>query len=178
MKVPHVPLSDEDESIRNWDKFFIGMCVYISQKSKDRSTKLGAVIVNDDNDILSVGWNGFCRGIDDEIEVWHSRPEKYYVTEHAERNAVFNAARIGVSLKGATLYLPFEPTPCTDCTRAVIQAGIKTIVGTNFKFTGKGRQWEENLDFANKMLSEADIDRVTIDVTGTDLDIRKFYGAE
>jgi dCMP deaminase len=175
MKVPHVPLLDQDKNMKNWDKFFIGMCIYISQKSKDRSTKLGAVVVNGENDILSMGWNGFPRGVDDDIEEWHGRPEKYYVTEHAERNAVFNAARLGISLKRATMYLPFEPTPCTDCTRAVIQAGITTIVGTNFKFTGKGTQWDENLAFANQMLKEAGVRQIVHDVDG-DLDIRNFYG--
>ncbi len=177
MTIPklHTPLTDESDSDKAWDEFFIGMCVYISQKSKDRSTKLGAVIVDQDNDILSMGWNGFPRGVDDGIEEWHGRPEKYMVTEHAERNAVFNAARVGTSLKGARMYLPFEPTPCTDCTRAVIQAGITEIVGTDFKFTGKGKQWDENLAFSNKLLREAGVRQFTVEVNG-DLDIRNFYG--
>lgn len=160
----------------SWDHFFLGMCVYVSQKSKDKSTKLGAVIVNEDNDILSIGWNGFPRGVPDKIWEFHQRPEKYMVTEHAERNAIYNAGRKGVSLKGATMYLPFHPTPCIDCSRGVIQAGIKEIVGTAFKFTGKGKHWDDNLSFANDMLVHAGIVRRVVEEVPAEIDIRNFYG--
>jgi dCMP deaminase len=170
-------IPDLGSSQITWDNFFIGMCLYVSQKSKDKSTKLGAVIVNDDYDILAIGWNGFPRGIDDTNEEFHQRPEKYYITEHAERNAIINAGRVGRPLKGGTLYIPFQPTPCADCTRAAIQAGITKIVGTDFKFTGKGKHWDENLEFANRMLNEAGIIQRIVSVP-PELDIRKFYGAE
>lgn len=166
---------DLSNSGHDWDHFFLGMCLYVSQKSKDRSTKLGAVVIDDDRDILSVGWNGFPRGVDDTNEEFHQRPEKYLVTEHAERNAILNAGRVGRSLRGATMYLPFRPTPCSDCTRAVIQAGIKEIVGTDFKFTGKGKHWDENLAFADRMLNEAGITQRIVAVP-SELDIRNFYG--
>lgn len=167
----------------DWHRFFIGMCIYVSQKSKDRSTKLGAVIVDDDHDILSVGWNGFPRGVDDNNEEFHKRPTKYAVTQHAERNAIYNAGRKGVSLKGGTLYLPFYPTPCTGCTTAILQTGIKRIVGTPFKFTGKGKQWDEDLAFSQALLETtlkrgSDLRAITqyvVDVP-LELDIRNFYG--
>lgn len=169
MKIPEL----RDNS--DWDNFWFGMCVYVSQKSKDRSTRLGAVLVTEDNDFISMGWNGFPRGIDDEEEDFHKRPDKYMVTEHAERNAIYNAGRQGVSLKGATMYLPFYPTPCTDCTRAVIQAGIVEIVGTHVTFTGKGDHWDDNLAFAERLLEMAGI-RQTILRVPPELDIRNFYG--
>jgi dCMP deaminase len=164
----------------NWNEFFIGMCLYASQKSKDRSTKLGAVVVTDDHDILSVGWNGFPRGVDDENEAFHKRPTKYAITQHAERNAITNAGRQGVSLKGSTLYLPFYPTPCTDCTTAILQAGIRRIVGTPFKFTGKGKQWDEDLEFAQMLIDTTFVNHVqavsqTIVDVPPELDIRNFY---
>jgi len=167
VKIPNL------ENNPNWDHFFLGMCLYVSQKSKDRSTKVGAVIVSDELDILSIGWNGFPRGVDDTEEDFHERPAKYLVTEHAERNAIYNAGRQGVSLKGAILYIPFAPTPCTDCVRAVIQSGIKEIVGTQFKFMGKGEQWDDNLAFADRILINAGI-RQTVVMVPPELDIRNF----
>ena len=100
----------------------------------------------------------------DEIdpERWE-RPLKYLFVEHAERNAVHNAARIGVSLKGATMYFNFEPCPCNECAKAIIQSGIKRLVGYNRKFPGKGHQWEESLDVARTMLEEAGVEMVEID---------------
>lgn len=161
----------------SWEEFFIGMCIYVSQKSKDRSTKLGAIIVGEDHSILSTGFNGFPRGVDDQNEEYHQRPTKYYTTEHAERNAIFNAAYHGVKLSGSTMYMPIYPTPCCDCTRAIIQSGITRIVGTSVKFAGKGQFWKENLEYAERMLDEAKIIRSVIDVPNH-LDINKFYEKE
>ena len=134
----------------------------VSKKSKDRSTKVGVVIVTPDNTLLSIGFNGFPRGIDDEIERYHERPMKYRITEHAERNAIYNAARNGIRLQGSIMYLPFEPTPCTDCTRGIIQAGIVEVRGTNAKFPGKGTQWDEDLAIAKEMLDHAGIKRTAL----------------
>lgn len=158
----------------DWHEFFIGMCVFVSKKSKDRSTKLGAVIVGSNNEVLSIGYNGFPRGVDDSVEEFHERPLKYSITEHAERNSIYNAARQGIKLDGATMYLPFYPTPCSDCARAVIQSGIKRIIGTDFQFTGKGKLWDESLKNANIMLDYAGIERIAISV-GEELDIRNLY---
>ena len=158
---------------KRWDEYFIGLCIYAAKKSKDRSTKLGAVIVGPENQVLSMGYNGFPRGVDDEQEEYHERPLKYLITEHAERNAIYNAALSGISLRGSTLYLPFEPTPCCRCTRGVIQAGVVSIVGTTIKFTGKGKQWDEDLAFANQMLKQARLSQRRVVVEeGSELDIR------
>ena len=156
----------------NWDEFYIGMCLHVSKKSKDKSTKLGAVIVGANHEVLSIGFNGFPRGVDDELDRYHERPTKYLVTEHAERNAIFNCARQGIALEGTTMYLPFEPTPCARCARAVIQSGIKQIIGTDVKFTGKGKQWDKDLALALEMLDMAGIERTVVSVAGTELDIR------
>lgn len=159
----------------NWDEYFIGMCLHVSKKSKDRSTKLGAVIVGDHNEVLSTGYNGFPRGINDEEESYHERPTKYLVTEHAERNAIFNAARHGIRLDGTRMYLPFNPIPCCRCTRAVIQSGIKEIIGTQIYFTGKGKFWDDELKLAEQLLDQAGIERRIIEV-GDELNIRVLYG--
>lgn len=110
-----------------WHEFFLADAFFVSGKSKDESTKCGCVITSKDHDALVRGWNDHPRGITDSPER-RSRPAKYFWTEHAERNAIYNAARIGVSLKGATAYV--TRVPCPDCARALIQAGICEVVTT------------------------------------------------
>lgn len=112
----------------NWDKRFIELSKNIAVWSKDKSTKVGAIITTKENDIVSTGYNGFPRGVDDDIEERYERPQKYLWTEHAERNAIYSAAKRGISLKGCTIYLPWFP--CADCSRAIIQSGIDEMVCT------------------------------------------------
>jgi dCMP deaminase len=129
---------------------------YVAGWSKDRSTKVGAVIVDEKDSTISEGYNGFPRGVNDNIDVRHERPQKYQWTEHAERNAIYNAARR--LLEGTTLVLNYSPCPCTDCTRAIIQSGIKqVVVPYDNKFPGKGEHWEEDLRIARTMLQEAGV---------------------
>ena len=110
----------------DWDERFMQLALHIAGWSKDRSTKVGAVIVGDDHILRAIGYNGFPRGVDDEAEDRHERPLKYRWTEHAERNAIYNAARIGVSLDDCTMYVAWFP--CMDCARAIVQAGIARLV--------------------------------------------------
>lgn len=110
----------------SWDKYFLDMAVFVSGKSKDKSTKVGCVFVGPDNEILSTGFNGFPRGVDDDRAERHERPEKYIWTEHAERNAIYNAARTGTSLKGAKAYVTWYP--CIDCARGLAQVGVIEII--------------------------------------------------
>lgn len=146
----------------DWDKYYIDMADFISKKSKDRSTKVGCVIVGPDNEVRSIGYNGFPRRVNDGKDSRHDRPAKYRYTEHAERNAIYNAARVGIPLKDCTLYLNWEPCPCTDCTRAIIQSGITKIVGPDKPFGKPGaHDWQEDFQFSGEMLDEAEIERVT-----------------
>lgn len=102
------------------------MAHYVSLKSKDRSTKNGCVIVGVNHQVLSTGYNGPPRGVDDTQEFLHVRPEKYLWFEHAERNSTFNAAMHGISLIEATAYV--TAMPCADCARALIQSGVRRVV--------------------------------------------------
>lgn len=148
----------------DWNTLFIHQAHLISKKSKDPSTKVGCVIVSKDNVILSMGFNGFPRGVcETHPERWE-RPEKYYWVEHAERNAIFNAARVGVSLNGAKAYLNWEPKPCADCTRALIQVGITEIIGPNRTFSGAGAGKHYSIDHSGLLLSEANVIIRTVDV--------------
>ena len=110
----------------DWNKRFVDLSIFISKWSKDRSTGVGAVIADSNNRILSIGYNGFPSGCDDEDETKHQRPAKYLYTEHAERNAIYSAARNGISLNGSIIYLSWFP--CADCARAIIQSGITKMV--------------------------------------------------
>lgn len=155
-------------SQKNWDEYFLKLAGTVATKSKDRSTKIGIVLVGQDNEVLSTGFNGFPRGIDDSNDEYHDRPMKYKITEHSERNAVYNAARQGIKLNGATAYLNIDPYHvCSDCARALIQSGIVRVVGTMDTFSGNRRDssgndyWEQDCAIGNRLLKEAG---VTLDV--------------
>lgn len=136
-----------DTRTDKWDWRFMNIALEVASWSKDRSTRVGCVIVSPSGNILATGFNGFPRGCLDskndvlhpvdfpnnyaqlriDVEARHERPAKYKWTVHAEVNAICNAACDGVSLKGATAYLPWFP--CSGCMGALIQAGISCIVG-------------------------------------------------
>lgn len=147
---------------------WIDLAERVSKESKDRSTKVGCVIVSPDNTILSTGWNGFPRGVNDNDEAKHKRPAKYEWSEHAERNAVFNAAREGIQLKGSTAYLNYGPyCVCVPCVRALHQSGIIRIVGPNRPFDGAGIGTAYDIDVLNRqMIEETGIDIIEVDYEG------------
>ncbi len=135
-----------------WDDNFLAISQTVAKRSKDTSTKLGAVIVGPDREIRSTGYNCFPRGINDDVPERYERPEKYYWFEHAERNAIYNAARMGAPLKGCVIYVPW--IPCTNCARAVIQSGIIEVVVENAQVPDR---WQEECTRSLTMLKEADI---------------------
>jgi dCMP deaminase len=145
----------------SWDQKFLQLAIHISEWSKDTSTKVGCVIVGSTHEIISTGYNGMCRGVNDNIPCRYERPAKYMWFEHAERNAIFNAARIGVSVNGTTLYCATSllGPPCVDCTRAIIQSGITRVVcceGSTDSFLWKPR-WKESFEVSVEMLNECGI---------------------
>jgi dCMP deaminase len=145
----------------DWDSYFTSMAELVASKSKDRSTKVGCVIVGPSNEVRSTGYNGFCRGIDDALEARHCRPEKYLWTEHAERNAIYNAARNGIRLEDCTLYSTVFP--CSDCARGIIQSGIKRVVTAQYnKSTSMP---DQSFDRALEMFTEVGVELVYQDNT-------------
>jgi dCMP deaminase len=148
-------------------ELWIDIAERVSYQSKDRSTKVGCVLVSPHNTILSTGWNGFPRGVIDTDEAKHERPAKYEWTEHAERNAVFNAARLGIATNGATAYLNWEPYPCVECMRALAQSGIIRIVGPNRPFGGVGNGVHYDTDnVTRQMVEETGVEVVLLDYEG------------
>jgi dCMP deaminase len=140
----------------NWTDYFLNIAEAIKLKSKDKSTQIGAVIVGKDNEILSTGYNSFPRGLNDSIEERQERPEKYFWFEHAERNAIFNAARIGVSLKNSTIYIT-SGIPCMDCARGIVNSGIKTVWCKYTCTTKNKEKWEESQKRSLQLFDECGI---------------------
>ena len=128
----------------------------ISTWSLDPSTKIGAVIVNDERRILATGYNGFPRGIADTQERLNDREQKYPRIVHAELNVLMNALYSGVSVKDATLYVWGLPV-CSECTKSVIQSCIKRVVITYPDLAPEKWQcqWKE---MSKPMFDEAGID--------------------
>jgi len=133
-----------------WNERWLQLCDLIASWSHDASTKLGAVIVDDRNVVLAIGWNGFPRGNNDTIASRNERPAKYSWTEHAERNAIYNAASKGISLLNATMYT--QSLPCPDCARAIIQSGISTVIVKNKVLNDR---WAEVQAISDEMFKEA-----------------------
>ena len=141
-----------------WDNRFLELARHISGWSKDPSTKVGCVVVGGDREIRSTGFNGFPRGISDDMDRLTDREKKYPLICHAEENAIMHAARIGVSLKGSTAYVTWPP--CSRCARSLIQAGIVEIVYP--ETDGIPERWQDDFNISNGMLHEAGIQVRTV----------------
>jgi dCMP deaminase len=137
----------------DWDQRFMSLARHVGTWSKDRSRQVGCVIVAPDNVVRAIGFNGFPRGLNDEREERHLRPAKYLWTEHAERNAIYTAARTGVSLVGCRMYLPWFP--CVDCARAIVQTGIVELIAIPPDLTDM--KWGEGFAVSEEMLKEANV---------------------
>lgn len=120
----------------SWDEYFMGVAQLSGMRSKDPSTQVGACIVSSDNKILSMGYNGFPMGCSDEDFPWSREGEeldtKYPFVTHGELNAILNYR--GGSLEGTKLYVSLFP--CNECAKAIIQAGIRTVVYNSDKYEG------------------------------------------
>lgn len=123
------------EDYISWDEYFMGVAMLASYRSKDPGTQVGACIVNEDNKIMSVGYNGFPRGCSDDEFPWDREGEKEIDTKypyvcHAELNAILNAG--GNSLKGCRIYVALFP--CNECAKAIIQSGISEVIYNSDKY--------------------------------------------
>ena len=120
----------------SWDEYFMGIALLSAQRSKDSNTQVGCCIVNSENKILSLGYNGMPTGCDDDLMPWERDgaplDTKYMYVCHAELNAILN--RSSGSLAGATLYVTLFP--CNECAKAIIQSGIREIVYACDKYDG------------------------------------------
>lgn len=135
--------------ISYWDWRFLDLAEHIAGWSKDPRTKVGAVIVDQKKRVVSLGYNGFPRGVVDYKERYENRPKKHLFVAHAERNALDNAP---LMVDGCILYVPLMP--CNECAKSIVQKGIKTVVTYEPNRDGTGFHW----DVTKVMFAEAGIE--------------------
>jgi len=142
--------------IPGWDQYYLEICKVVGARSKDPNTQIGCVIVGPNHEIRSTGYNSFPRGIRDDVPERLVRPTKYLWIEHAERNAICNAARAGTATEHCTIYV--ELMCCMDCARAVVQAGILQVVISEERMKAySGPYYEEHFGMSEVLFREAGI---------------------
>lgn len=155
------------EDYISWDEYFMGVAQLSGMRSKDPNTQVGACIVSMDNKILSMGYNGFPRGCDDDEFPWSREGDeletKYPYVTHGELNAILNYR--GGSLEGTKLYVSLFP--CNECAKAIIQAGIRTVVFNSDKYEGTAANRA-----SKKMFDAAGVTYVPYSQTGRQIHIQ------
>lgn len=114
----------KSQNLPSWDQYFINIARMVATRSKDPSTKVGAVIVKDKR-IVSTGYNGFPESVPDHPDWLNDRERKYSLMIHAETNAILMAKKYGLSVQDCELYVTL--LPCCECAKAIVQAGIKSV---------------------------------------------------
>lgn len=140
----------------NWDRRFLELAKHVSEWSKDPSSKIGAVIVDPEtNVVVGMGYNGFPRGVGDDTYRLNTRDLKLHYIVHAEVNAILNANK---SVRGCTIYIHpiiMQPPCCSECAKFIVQAGIKRIV--SYTPLELSTRWKDQSKFANHMITESGI---------------------
>lgn len=138
-------------NVLSWESYFMGIAHLSALRSKDPNTQVGAVIVDEDKKVVSIGYNGFPKGCDDDTYPWTSEgstlESKYAYVVHAELNAILNSPR---SVKGCTIYVSLFP--CHECAKAIIQSGIKCIVYESDKYSDS-----DSVQASKRMLKSAGV---------------------
>jgi dCMP deaminase len=137
---------------------YMALAEAVMDLSKDPSTKVGAVALDDELGVLCVGYNGFPRGVKDLKERLDDRPTKYAITVHAEGNIVAQAARKGISLEGATIVVT-SLYPCSNCAALMVQAGVKRIITTR----PENERWIESNKLAEMVLTEGGVEVIEVE---------------
>jgi dCMP deaminase len=140
-----------------WHQRWLKLAHEVASWSKD-TVKVGAVLADSNRNPLGFGYNGIPRGLDDQLFERNSKPKKAWYYEHAERNVLYACAKNGISCDGCTMYVTHFP--CCDCTRAIIQSGIVSVVvdqscmDTNERFY---QRWSDQIAESQHMMTEAGI---------------------
>ena len=129
-------MSDKRNDYISWDEYFMGVAKLTAERSKDPNSQVGACIVSPDHKILSMGYNGFPKGCEDDEYPWAREGDtldvKYTYVTHAELNAILNFRGGTTGLEGASLYVTLFP--CNECAKAIIQTGIRHVVYESDKY--------------------------------------------
>lgn len=160
-------MSGKRQDYISWDEYFMGVAQLAGMRSKDPNSQVGACIVSQDNKILSIGYNGFPKGCSDEDFPWEREGDqlstKYFYVTHSELNAILNYR--GGSLEGSKLYVTMFP--CNECAKAIIQAGIKTIVYDVNKYPGT-----PSIVASERMLKTAGVEVIKYRPSGREITLR------
>ncbi len=155
------------ENYLSWDEYFMGLALLSAERSKDPNSQVGACIVNDENKIVSVGYNGAPIGFNDDKDMPWEREGSFLETKyayvcHSELNAILNS---NIPVKGCTLYVTLFP--CNECAKAIIQTGIKEVIYLSDKYNGI----DSNIA-SKKMLDTCGIKYRKYESTGKELTIK------
>lgn len=147
--------------INRMHKTVLGQCYRAATKSPDTSTQIGAVVVSAKNLIISstMSYNGFVEGWNPTEEDFE-RPRKYLVTEHAERRAIYKAAKYGVALENGTLYSTWAA--CTDCARAIVESGLARLVRHHPPHDDAVDRWLESVALGDEIMKNGGVEIVDI----------------
>lgn len=143
------------DNLPKWDQQYYALAQHVAQWSKDPRTQVGAVVVGNNPGQVSLGYNGFPRGVKDLPERLENREVKNYLIQHAERNALDNSFFV---VQRGTLYV--TQIPCSSCTRSIIQKGIQRVVcppPPNYE------PWQTDSQWSILMMSESQVDLVLIE---------------
>lgn len=138
---------------RSWDGYFLRGARLAATMSKDPSSQVGAVLVRD-RQVIATGFNGFPRGVNDDVPERWDRPLKYQMIVHAEENCLLSAARNGARTDGTTLYVT-PLFPCSRCATSIVQAGVRCVVTSDHKRDNP--RWREEFEQASVILSEGGV---------------------
>jgi dCMP deaminase len=156
-----------------WDEYFMGVALLSGRRSKDPSTQVGACIVNQQNKIVGAGYNGLPIGCSDEDFPWEKSGNfldtKYPYVCHAELNAILN--NIGMDLSGCRIYTALFP--CNECSKAIIQSGIKEVIYLSDKYDGSDVSMASKrmLDTAGVTYRKVEVKRKKIELSFDDKDV-------
>lgn len=137
MKLDNEILGNKRKNYLDWDEFFMGVAKLAAGRSKDPSTQVGACIVDQENRIISIGYNGTPNGFSDDLFPWErtgkcENETKYPYVCHAELNAILNYRGSRKDFSNAKIYV--DLFPCNECAKAIVQAGIKEIIYLSDKY--------------------------------------------
>ena len=140
-----------------WHTRFLGLALYIAQWSKDPSTKVGAVIVDNERRVVSVGYNGLPRGVADSDVILNNKELKLQVVKHAEENAILNSL---LRPAGCTLYVTHHP--CASCAGSIIQSGITRVVCPSTYNSVFAERWKVSIGLSKQILAEANVEVIEL----------------
>ena len=135
--------------------FFRQLYLYAMNKSKDPSTQNAALLTDSGSGIIAIECNNIPDNVQETEDRWE-RPNKYHYVEHAERNVLYKAIKLGVPTLNLTMYCPWYS--CSDCARAIIQCGIRRVIGHKEYFDRTPERWKQSCAIGLQMMQEAGID--------------------